>query len=64
MDVENAKIRFKCFLHYGSEERIYLPCGNLRYGFSPEKVGSIEILLRDNLSAQTLVDTVKKVGLR
>ena len=60
--MEDAESRLKRFLHYGSEERLYLPSGNLKNSFRPNSVKSIEELLRDDEWAEKIVPTIEKVS--
>jgi len=53
--------RLKCFLHYGCEDRVYLPNRNIKYSFSPNDVKSVIELLPDAEVDKNVVATIMKV---
>lgn len=53
--------RLKCFLHYGCEERIYVPNRNIKYLFNPNNVKSVLELLASTETDKNVVSTIMKV---
>ncbi len=59
--MESTEFRLKRFLHYGCEERVYIPNRSVRFTFDPDKAKSIIELLSKEETDKTIASTVLKV---
>lgn len=63
MACPEAESRLKCFLHYGSEDRLYVPASSVNTTFEISKLKSVIDILSNEEAAKNIVPIIVKVKL-
>lgn len=58
---EPSESRLKCFLHYGSEDRLYVPASSVKTTFDVSKLRSVADILSNEEAAKNIVPLIVKV---
>lgn len=62
MACAEAESRLKCFLHYGSEDRIYVPTPVIKLKFESAKIQSIADIISNEELIKNVVPLIVKVS--